>query len=99
MRNNDLRKCGEKVIRVLEEKDGRAFIIDCTRKAIPKWVSCEVLSDFEHCTDDEVFGLLPDIETLDAQSRNWKTTFFRHPALHRSTTATCAALTFSRSRG
>lgn len=24
---------------------------------------------------------------------------FRHPALHRSTTATCAALTFSRSRG
>ena len=69
MRNNDLRRCGEKIIRVLEEKDGRAFIVDCTRKAIPKWVSCEVLSDFEHCTDDEVFGLLPDIETLDAQSR------------------------------
>ena len=51
MRNNDLRKCGEKVIRVLEEKDGRAFIVDCTRKAIPKWVSCEAISDFEPCTD------------------------------------------------
>ena len=76
MRNNDLRKCGEKIIRVLEEKDGQTFIIDCTRKAIPKWVSCEVLSDFEPCTDDAVFGLLPDIETLDAQSR--KTAYERY---------------------
>ena len=76
MRNNDLRRCGEKVIRVLEEKDGRAFIVNCTRKAIPKWVSCEVLSDFELCTDDEVFGLLPDVETLNAQSR--KTAYERY---------------------
>ena len=69
MRNHDLRRCGEKVIRVLEEKDGRAFIVDCTRKAIPKWVSCEELSVFEPCSEDEIFSLLPDIETLDAQSR------------------------------
>lgn len=76
MRNDDLRKCGEKIIRILEEKDGQAFIIDCTRKSIPKWVNSDSLSDYTACTDDELFSPLPDIESLDSQSR--KTAYERY---------------------
>ena len=76
MRNDDLRKCGEKIIRILEEKDGQAFIIDCTRKSIPKWVNSDSLSDYTACTDDELFSPLPDIESLDSQNR--KTAYERY---------------------
>ncbi len=68
MRNNQLLKNGEKIIRVLDKKDSQAFIVDCKNRTTPKWVNSDLLTDYIICSD-EALDLLPDINTLDSQSR------------------------------
>lgn len=69
MRNNDLRKCGDSLIRILEIKDGQAFIIDCKNHTIPKWKSIDSISGYFSCGADELHTPLPDINDIDIQSR------------------------------
>ncbi len=69
MRNNDLRKCGDSLIRILEIKDGQAFIIDCKNHTIPKWKSIDSISGYFSCGADELNTPLPDINDIDIQSR------------------------------
>lgn len=68
MKKNDLLKCGEVLVRVLDIKNGQAFIVDCKNKSVPKWVSLDWLSDsYTYCSDE--LNSLPDINDLDSQSR------------------------------
>ena len=64
MQNNELLQHGDTILRVLNIKDGQALIIDCTKKSMPKWVSCDALSDVVPCTDD-VLPSVPNIEDID----------------------------------
>ncbi len=68
MRNNQLLKNGEKIIRVLDKKDSQAFIVDCKNRTTPKWVNSDLLTDYIICSD-KALDPLPDINTLDSQSR------------------------------
>lgn len=70
MQNNQLLRSGETIIRVLDIKDGQAFIVDCKRQTVPKWVNIDTLTEYETCTDD-VIDSLPDINDLDLQSRKF----------------------------
>lgn len=70
MRNNELLKRGETIIRVLDSKDGQAFIIDCKRQTMPKWVDMDTLREYIICPD-ELLDPLPDINDLDLQSRKF----------------------------
>ena len=68
MQNNELLQHGDTILRVLNIKDGQALIIDCTKKSMPKWVSCDALSDVVPCTDD-VLPSVPNIEEIDLGCR------------------------------
>lgn len=70
MKNNQLLRHGETIIRVLDIKDGKAFIINCKRQTVPKWVDIDTLADYETCSD-EALDPLPDINDLDPQSRKF----------------------------
>lgn len=79
MRNNELLKHGETLIRVLDSKDGQAFIIDCRNKTMPKWIDSDTLNNYETCTDN-VLDPLPDINDLDLQSRKFAYEHFSYIA-------------------
>ena len=38
MKKNDLLKCGDSIVRILEVKDGSVLIVDCVHKSMPKWI-------------------------------------------------------------
>ena len=79
MKINQLLRSGETIIRVLDIKDGQAFIVDCKRQTVPKWVSIDTLTEYETCTDD-VIDSLPDINDLDLQSRKFAYEHFTYIA-------------------
>lgn len=79
MKNNQLLRNGETIIRVLDIKNGKAFIIDCKRQTVPKWVDIDTLADYETCPDD-VLEPLPDINDLDPQSRKFAYEHFTYIA-------------------
>ena len=79
MKNSQLLKHGETIIRVLDIKDGKAFVIDCKRQTVPKWVDIDTLTDYETCSDD-VLDPLPDINDLDPQSRRFAYEHFTYIA-------------------
>ena len=51
MKNKLMKKEGN-VIRILEEKDDKVFIIDCIKKTMPYWCDLSSLSDFEICYEE-----------------------------------------------
>lgn len=74
MKNNQLLSNGEKLLRLLDAKDNQAFVVDCKRQTMPKWIDKELLADYEECpndTLDDTLGKLPDINELDMQSRKF----------------------------
>lgn len=79
MKNNQLLRHGETIIRVLDITDGKAFIINCKRQTVPKWVNADSLTDYETCSD-EVLDPLPDINDLDPQSRKFAYEHFTYIA-------------------
>lgn len=73
MKKHDLLKNGNSIIRVLEIKLDRIFIIDCIKKTMPIWVNASVLDPFIECTDEALHEIanfsVTDIDTLDAEQR------------------------------
>lgn len=47
-----LMKKGNCIIRVLDEKDSRVFVIDCVKKIMPVWYDTSFLADYEICLED-----------------------------------------------
>lgn len=70
MKNNQLLRRGDTIIRVLDVKDGQVFIVDCKNRTMPKWVDAEILINYISCPND-VLDPLPDINDLDLQSRKF----------------------------
>lgn len=72
MRKNDLLKSGSMVIRVLEMKDNKAFVIDCIKRTVPKWINISDLRDCDTVGEKDLMTLtgasFPDLETIDAVS-------------------------------
>lgn len=75
MKKNSLIKSGEQIFRVLELNSDNAFVIDCVKKTMPKWVTKEFLSLYEDCTESELIqetrAVIPDMDMLDADSRRF----------------------------
>ena len=63
------------MVRVLELKKEKVFVIDCVKRAMPYWVITDSLSGYEECTEAEMIqrtgAVIPDIEKLDAESRRF----------------------------
>lgn len=75
MKKNSLLKYKNEIIRVLEIQDYTAFIIDCIKQSMPKWVSTAALSNYTECDESELLSatkmILPDEEKLDAENRRF----------------------------
>ena len=75
MKKNSLWKSGEQIVRVLELKNEKVFVIDCVKRAMPYWVIADSLSGYEECTESEMLQetgvVIPDIECLDAENRRF----------------------------
>ena len=75
MKKNSLWKSGEQIVRVLELKKEKVFVIDCVKRAMPYWVIADSLSGYEEYTESEMIqrtgAVIPDIEKLDAESRRF----------------------------
>ena len=73
MKKNDLLKCGNTVIRVLEIQDDKAFIINCQKRNIPTWVFVSEIRDYIKISETELYEIIPvqppDVTTIDAKSR------------------------------
>lgn len=79
MKNNQLLRSGETIIRVLDIKDGKVFIVDCKRQTVPKWIDANSIKNYISCSDD-VLAPLPDINDLDPQSRKFAYEHFTYIA-------------------
>lgn len=75
MKKNSLWKSGEQIVRVLELKNEKVFVIDCVKRSMPYWVIADSLSGYEECTEAEMTQetgvVIPDIECLDAESKRF----------------------------
>lgn len=75
MKKNSLWKSGEQIVRVLELKNEKVFVIDCVKRAMPYWGIADSLSGYEECTESEMLQetgvVIPDIECLDAENRRF----------------------------
>lgn len=73
MKKNDLLKCGNTIIRVLEIQDDKAFIINCQKRNIPTWVFVSEIRDYAQISETELYEIipmqLPNVTTMDAKSR------------------------------
>ena len=68
MKNNTLIKHADNTYRILDTKDTRAFIINCKKKAMPRWVDVNFLADSLPCSDDEVY-IFEDINNMSLPRR------------------------------
>lgn len=75
MKKNSLWKSGEQIVRVLELKNEKVFVIDCVKRTMPYWVIVDSLSGYEEYTESEMLQetgvVISDIEKLDAESRRF----------------------------
>lgn len=75
IQKNCLLKQGKTIVRVLELQSEKAFIIDCVKKFMPKWVLLSSFGDYVDCTEEEMQSetgaILPDIDMLDAENRRF----------------------------
>ena len=73
MKKHDLLKDGNNIIRVLEIRPDKIFIIDCVKKTMPIWVKSSALESFSVCTDEILSQTtnftVTDIENLNADQR------------------------------
>lgn len=75
MQKNSLFRWDKTIVRVLELQSEKAFVIDCVKRSIPKWVLLSSLCNYEVCMYSEMVqktgAVLPDIDKLDAESRRF----------------------------
>lgn len=73
MKNNKLLQKDNNIIRLLEEENGNALIVDCMKRNVPHWINSSELTEYKECiTDDlsKITGVCPlPIEELDGESR------------------------------
>lgn len=67
MKNNSIIKNADSIYRVIDITDTKAFIVDCNKKSMPKWVDLKLLSFYSLCAEE--LEILPDINELDMVSR------------------------------
>ncbi|MGI6005857.1 MAG: Mu transposase C-terminal domain-containing protein [Ruminococcus sp.] len=75
MQKNELWKSENRMVRVLEQKGERVFVIDCVKRSMPKWVCLAFLDSYTLCSEEELLketGItIPDIDSLDMESRRF----------------------------
>lgn len=53
MKNSLMRK-DDSIIRILDIKDDKIFVIDCIKKTMPKWYDISFVSEYEQCSEFDI---------------------------------------------
>lgn len=73
MQKNKLYLKNGSVIRVLEERDSKALVIDCVRRTMPQWKEKASLDEWEQCLQETLYAVtnveMPEIDSLCPESR------------------------------
>lgn len=54
MRNKQLYKKGNQIIRVLKTDEDRVLVIDCIKRTMPKWTELSQMKEFIECSEEEL---------------------------------------------
>ncbi|MGN0184416.1 MAG: hypothetical protein ACI4AL_04800 [Aristaeellaceae bacterium] len=75
MQKNELIRCGEDIIRILDIKGDSALIVDCIHKSMPKWVQQLELALYTNCTEQELTSAtdktICEYDSLNKKSRRF----------------------------
>lgn len=75
IRKNSLLRQDKTIVRILEIQNDKVFVIDCIRITMPTWIQLSSLNDYLKCSETELKAktkkILPDIDTLNAESRRF----------------------------
>lgn len=52
---NKLVKNQETILCVLKEQDGQAFVIDCVKRTMPRWISQLEIQDYVDCSEEDLY--------------------------------------------
>ena len=66
MKSNDIIQSGSAMYRIIDIADTKAFVVDCKKKSMPKWLDMSSLQGYTFCSLDT--GELQD--TLSYVNRN-----------------------------
>ena len=61
---NSLMKKDDSIIRILDIKDDKVFVIDCIKRTMPKWYDISSISGYEKCSEFDISK-----EDLDSNSK------------------------------
>ena len=67
MKSNDIIQSGSAMYRIIDIADTKAFVVDCKKKSMPKWLDMSSLQGYTFCSLDT--GELQDINEMGMQSR------------------------------
>lgn len=75
MRKSELLEHGGVILRILEEKEERLFVVNCVHQSMPKWVEKETLHSYGACSEEELASRtgreIRDYDELDKESRRF----------------------------
>ena len=66
-----LLKSKDRIIRVLEEREGQKLVVSCTQKSMPVWINEEDLNGYTPCTEAELLQNIPDFEDLSPEQQRY----------------------------
>ena len=50
MKSNDIIQSGSAMYRIIDIADTKAFVVDCKKKSMPKWLDMSSLQENKKCT-------------------------------------------------
>lgn len=69
MQKNDVLKCGESIVRVLDIRENQVLIVTYPQKSVPLWVNQEELSEYQSFKEEEIPSFPPEFEELSTDQR------------------------------
>ena len=69
MQKNDVLRCGESIVRVLEVHENQALIVTYPRKSVPMWINQEELKEYQPFKEEEIPSFPPEFEELSPDQR------------------------------
>lgn len=69
MQKNDVLKCGESIVRVLDIRENQVLIVTYPQKSVPLWINQEELKDYQPFKEEEIPSFPPEFEKLSPDQR------------------------------
>ena len=69
MQKNDVLRCGESILRVLDIRENKVLIVTYPQKSVPLWTNQEELREYQPIKEEEIPLFPPEVEELSPDQR------------------------------